>query len=97
MDNPSADPNIQNAYFNQARRERARVTVHLTDGRTLRGRIKAFDRFSLILENGEGELMIFKHAISTLTTARSFGNHIDLESALPLESGTRGTDRRGDS
>jgi host factor-I protein len=79
MDNSSASQNVQNAFFNQARRERTQITVHLSDGRTLSGRIKGFDRFALILENQQGEQMIFKHAISTLAATRGFGNSLDLE------------------
>jgi len=83
MDNQNPSSNVQDAFFNQARRERSRVTVRLMDGRTLRGRVRGFDRFALILQNGEGEQMIFKHAISTLSAARTFGNHLDLE---PVEA-----------
>lgn len=79
MDNSNPSQNVQNAFFNQARRERTRVTVYLNDGRTLTGLIKGFDRFTIILENQEGEQMIFKHAISTLSAERGFGNTIDLE------------------
>ncbi|MCZ6778784.1 MAG: RNA chaperone Hfq [Acidobacteria bacterium] len=80
MDNSNPSQNVQNAFFNQARRDRTRVTVHLKDGRTMIGRIKGFDRFALILENQEGEQLIFKHAISTLSPERGFGNTIDVDS-----------------
>ncbi len=79
MDNSNPSQNVQNAFFNQARRDRTRVTVYLSDGRTLTGRIKGFDRFALILESQEGEQMIFKHAISTLSAERGFGNTIEME------------------
>lgn len=90
MDEQNPASNIQNAFFNLARRERARVIVHLNDGRTLRGRIKGFDRFALLLENGEGELMIYKHAISTLSAARAFSNPVDLEAAAAPLARARG-------
>lgn len=97
MDNRHPALNIQDAFFNQARRERTRVTVHLSDGRTLRGRIKGFDRFALLLENGDGELMIYKHAISTLSAARAFGNTIDLDSAAVADGSPRKDEARGAS
>ena len=62
--------NLQNDFFNAARREKATVTVFLGNGKKLTGRIKSFDKFTLLLEGHQGELIIFKHAISTLTTAR---------------------------
>ena len=96
MDEHSPVPNIQDAFFNQARRERTRVTVHLSDGRTLSGRIKGFDRFALLLEVGEGEQMIYKHAISTLSAARAFSNPIGLESVIAQAVSSRKGERGGD-
>ena len=62
--------NLQNDFFNDARKSRATVTVFLSNGKKLTGRIKSFDKFTLLLEGHQGELIIFKHAISTITTAR---------------------------
>ena len=53
--------NIQNDFFNQARKDKARVLVFLNSGKKLTGRIKSFDKFTVILESGQGEQMIFKH------------------------------------
>ena len=76
MDNPL---NIQNTFFNQARKDRARVTVYLTSGIKLVGRIKSFDKFTVILESSNGDQMIFKHAISTVSVQRQFSNYIQME------------------
>lgn len=62
--------NLQNDFFNEARKSRSNVTVFLSNGKKLTGRIKSFDKFTLMLEGHQGELIIFKHAISTITTAR---------------------------
>lgn len=62
--------NLQNDFFNEARKSRSNVTVFLSNGKKLTGRIKSFDKFTLLLEGHQGELIIFKHAISTITTAR---------------------------
>jgi host factor-I protein len=71
--------NIQNSFFNQARKDRAKVVVYLANGTKLVGRIKSFDKFTVILESGTGDQMIFKHAISTVSAHRSFGNYIPME------------------
>ncbi len=63
--------NIQNDFFNQARKEKLRVTVFLNNGKKLTGRIKSFDKFTLILDGENGEQMIFKHAISTVSTSKA--------------------------
>ena len=62
--------NLQNEFFNNARRERKIVTIFLGNGKKLTGRIKSFDKFTLLLENHQGELMIFKHAVSTVSATR---------------------------
>jgi len=58
--------NLQNDFFNAARKAKTVVTVFLGNGKKLTGRIKAFDKFTLLLEGYQGELMVFKHAISTV-------------------------------
>ena len=80
--------NIQNSFFNQARKDRAKVVVYLANGTKLVGRIKSFDKFTVILESGNGDQMIFKHAISTVSAHRSFGNYIPMDK-------TRATEARG--
>ena len=69
MDTKPALQNIQDGFLNIARRERSVVTIYLLYGAKLSGRIKSFDKFSLILESGTQELLIFKHAISTIQHA----------------------------
>ncbi|TDI33767.1 MAG: RNA chaperone Hfq [Acidobacteria bacterium] len=61
-----ASPNIQNEFFNQARREKRRLAVFLNTGRRLTGRIRSFDKFTILLETAQGEQIVFKHAISTV-------------------------------
>ncbi len=70
MDSKPASQNIQDGFLNLARREKITVTVYLVSGAKLLGRIKSFDKFSLILETGSQEQLIFKHAISTIAQAR---------------------------
>jgi host factor-I protein len=62
---------IQNEFFNRARKDRALVTVFLTNGKRLMGRIRAFDKFTILLETHHGDQMVFKHAISTVGPARA--------------------------
>lgn len=70
MDTKSSPQNIQDAFLNTARREKDTVTIHLVNGVTISGRIKSFDRFSVLLEQGREEQLIFKHAISTILHSR---------------------------
>ena len=70
MDKTQPQNNIQDNFLNQARRERTGVTLYLISGVKLTGRIKSFDKYSLILEAGSQEQLIFKHAISTVSLPR---------------------------
>lgn len=70
MDAKPALQNIQDGFLNLARREKTTVTIYLVNGAKLLGRIKSFDRFSLIMETGAQDQLIFKHAISTISHAR---------------------------
>jgi host factor-I protein len=70
VDSKPAPQNIQDGFLNLARREKITVTIYLVNGAKLLGRIKSFDKFSLLLETGSQEQLIFKHAISTISQAR---------------------------
>ena len=69
MEKPSQ--NVQDSFLNNARKDRSVVTIYLMSGVKLSGRIKSFDKYSLVMESGSQEQLIFKHAISTVVTSRS--------------------------
>ncbi|MFZ3208827.1 MAG: RNA chaperone Hfq [Geobacteraceae bacterium] len=60
--------NIQDQYLNQSRKERVKVVVELMSGIKMEGFIKSFDNFSVLMET-HGDILIYKHAISTITSA----------------------------
>ncbi|HEX7357101.1 MAG TPA: RNA chaperone Hfq [Ignavibacteriaceae bacterium] len=63
--------NIQDHYLNQLRKERVAVTVFLTNGFQLRGVIKAFDNFTVLLDSEGKQQLIYKHAISTFAPSKN--------------------------
>jgi host factor-I protein len=65
-----ASLNIQDNFLNAARKERQSVTIFLLGGVKLSGKIRSFDKYSVILESNHQEQLIFKHAISTITLSR---------------------------
>ena len=69
-DGKQAPQNIQDAFLNTVRREKTSVVVYLLNGAKLTGRIRSFDKFSVLLESGSQEQLIFKHAISTISQTR---------------------------
>jgi host factor-I protein len=62
--------NIQDGFLNSARKEKLAVTIYLLSGIKLTGRIRSFDKFSVVLESNSQEQLIFKHAISTVVLPR---------------------------
>ena len=63
--------NIQDSFLNNARKDKIVLTIYLMSGVKLSGRIKSFDKYSLVLETNNQEQLIFKHAISTVVTPKS--------------------------
>ena len=63
--------NLQDIFLNQARRERMPVTLFLMNGFQLRGIIRGFDAFVVIVDSDGKQQMIYKHAISTVAPARA--------------------------
>jgi host factor-I protein len=61
----------QDAFLNALRRDHISVTIYLVSGIRLIGRIKSFDRYSILLDAGQQEMLIFKHAVSTITRPKS--------------------------
>ena len=64
--------NIQEAFLNNARKDKTFLTIYLMSGVKLSGRIKSFDKYSVVLETNNQEQLIFKHAISTVVMSRPF-------------------------
>jgi host factor-I protein len=62
--------NIQDTFLNQIRKENIPVTVYLLNGFQLRGFIKAFDNFTIVIDSEGKQQLVYKHAISTFTPAR---------------------------
>ena len=64
--------NIQDNFLNQARKENIVVVIHLTNGFQLKGLVKGFDNFTVVLDSMGKQQMIYKHAISTITPTKAF-------------------------
>ncbi len=62
--------NLQDAFLNQARRDRLNVTMFLMNGFQLHGVVKGFDGFTVVLDSEGRQQLIYKHAISTIVPPR---------------------------
>lgn len=92
MDNKPAQ-NIQDSFLNTARKEKSLITIYLLSGVKLSGRIRSFDKYSVVLETNNQEQLIFKHAISTVvlprhvTESKSVGVQVPVTPAPPVNEG----------
>ncbi len=59
--------NLQDVFLNQVRKEHIPVTIYLTNGFQLRGMVKGFDNFTVVLDSEGKQQLVYKHAISTIT------------------------------
>ena len=73
--------NIQDTLLNQIRREKQTVTFFLMNGFQLKGIVRSFDSFVVILDTDGRQQMIYKHAISTIVPSSS----VDLKEARAAE------------
>jgi host factor-I protein len=87
MENKPATQNIQDTFLNNARKERSSITIYLMSGVKLTGRIRSFDKYSVVLETNNQEQLIFKHAISTVAVGKAHA-FSDKPRVVPAPSAT---------
>jgi host factor-I protein len=81
--------NIQDTFLNTVRKDKSPITIYLVSGVKLTGKIRSFDKYSVLLENNSQEQLIFKHAISTVVSGRA-GMHTDARTERPGERSLEG-------
>ncbi len=60
---------LQEAFLNTARKRRVKVTIYLVNGVRLQGRIRSFDLYTILIEDGRQQTLVYKHAITTIIPA----------------------------
>jgi len=62
--------NLQDAFLNQIRKDSIPSTVYLVNGFQIKGTVRGFDNFTIQLESDGRQMLVYKHAISTVTPSR---------------------------
>ena len=70
MVNNKSVNNLQDIFLNNARKSKVPLTIHLMNGFQLKGLVKGFDNFTVILDCDGKQMMIYKHSISTITPSK---------------------------
>mgnify|MGYP002869436824 CR=1 FL=1 len=78
--------NIQDNFLNQARKENVIVVVHLVNGFQIKGLVRGFDNFTVVIDTLGKQQMIYKHAISTITPTKALSAGSDKSAAKETES-----------
>ena len=65
-----ATANMQDVFLNSLRKNSTYVTVFLTNGFQLKGVIKSYDNYTVLLESEGKQQLIYKHAISTYVPSK---------------------------
>lgn len=63
---PGARPSLQESFLASATREKSNLTIFLVNGVMLQGKVRLHDQFSLLIERGGQEQLVYKHAVSTI-------------------------------
>lgn len=71
METSKPAQNIQDTFLNTARKEKFPITLYLLSGVKLTGKIRSFDKYSVVMESNNQEQLIFKHAISTVVMPKA--------------------------
>ncbi|MFW2490535.1 RNA chaperone Hfq [Clostridium chromiireducens] len=62
--------NLQDIFLNNARKNKIQLVIHLMNGFQIKGIVKGFDNFTVILDCDNKQMLIYKHSISTITPAK---------------------------
>ncbi|NLY45248.1 MAG: RNA chaperone Hfq [Tissierella sp.] len=67
--------NLQDTFLNRARKDNIIITVFLVNGYQIKGTVKGFDNYTLVLDSDGKQQLIYKHAISTIVPAKTIELH----------------------
>lgn len=58
--------NLQDVFLNKVRKENVTITIYLVNGYQIKGNVKGFDNYTIVLDGDSKQHLIYKHAISTI-------------------------------
>ncbi|MBR0284951.1 MAG: RNA chaperone Hfq [Selenomonadaceae bacterium] len=77
--------NLQDSFLNQVRKENVAVSIHLMNGFQIKGNVKGFDNFTVIVESMGKQQLVYKHAISTIAPMKPLNGAFAAECAEKSE------------
>ncbi len=77
--------NLQDIFLNQVRKEHTLITVYLVSGYQIKGYVKGFDSYTIVVDSDGKQQMIYKHAVSTIVPSKPV-NFMNNPPTRPLEA-----------
>lgn len=71
--------NLQDSFLNQVRKENVPVSIHLVNGFQLKGNVRGFDSFTIVIESMGKQQLVYKHAVSTITPSKPINGNFGAE------------------
>lgn len=74
--------NLQDAFLNNVRKEKIKITIYLLNGFKITGLVKGFDNYVIYFESEKGQMLIYKHSISSILPSQNvklFNNESEME------------------
>ena len=71
--------NLQDSFLNQVRKDNIPVTIYLVNGFQIRGMVRGFDNFTVVLENEGKQLVVNKHPLPTTPPSRAVTQNCSAE------------------
>ena len=68
--NKNQQINLQDTFLNQVRKDGILITIFLMNGFQLKGVVKGFDNFTIVLDSDGKQQLIYKHAVSTIAPSK---------------------------
>ena len=62
--------NLQDIFLNQVRKDKIPVTIFLTNGFQIKGSVRGFDNFTVVIDTDGKQQLVYKHALSTIIPVR---------------------------
>lgn len=63
--------NLQDNFLNTARKEEMMLTIYLINGYQIKGTVRSFDNFTILLNVDNKQQLVYKHAVSTIVPFRN--------------------------
>ena len=89
---PNKAINLQDSFLNQVRKENVPVTIHLVNGFQIKGSVRGFDNFTVVLDVMGKQQMVYKHAISSIVPARPLPQHRQVQKTA-AEDGSQASEQ----